>query len=265
MSERDRPDPELQDRIRGLAPPLPDPAFRERNRKRFTGRIPYEETAGRELDPVRPRGRLWGIGGLAAAAAAAVAAWFTAGSEAPAWEVWDSPVGGTVFVNGNPVSGAEAAGMALPPHARIRGCEMGRTRVRIPRVVSLELAPGTEITVGSVRRFLRRPRPHARVREGTAWGVTGPDFSTSGLRMDTDQARIQVSGTTFAVVSGGDTTRVCVLNGIVEVKCKITGVQLLVHPVEQLLLDASGPERRLSPLSDDQHAMLRDVADHTTF
>jgi ferric-dicitrate binding protein FerR (iron transport regulator) len=103
------------------------------------------------------------------------------------------------------------------------------------------------------------------VREGTAWGVTGPDFPGRALRVDTDQARIRVSGTTFAVVSGGDTTCVCVLNGDVEVKCKITGVVLSVHSVQQLLLDAAGPERRLSPLSPLQHELLRDVRDHTVF
>jgi ferric-dicitrate binding protein FerR (iron transport regulator) len=262
--EHDRPDPELQDRIRDLAPPIPDPAYRERNRKRFTGRIPYEEAADRRLEPARSRGWLWGGAGLAAAATAA-AAWFTAGPAAPVWEVWDVPEDGTVLINGEAVSAGKAAGMSLPPRARVRGGDRGRIRLGIPRMVSMELAPGTEVTLGSTRRLLRRPRLHAQVREGTAWGVTGPDFPGRDLRLDTDQARIHVRGTTFAVVSGGDTTCVCVLNGTVEVKCKITGVHLRVHPVEQLLLDASGPERRLSPLSPAQRDMLADVAAHTVF
>lgn len=262
--EHDMSDSELQKRIRGLRPPLPDPAYRERNRKLFTGRLPYEAEHARRFRSPRPRG-IWAAAAGVAASLAAAAAWLFAGSGAPAWEVWEVPRGTALRVNGKLVSAGDAAGMSLPPSARVQGSDLGRVRVGIPRLVSLELAPGTEVTLESTRRLFHKPALVARVRGGTAWGITGPDFPGRGLRVETDQARIHVAGTTFAVVNGGQSTRVCVLFGTVQVKCKITGVVLDVNPSQQLLLDASGPTRTLSSLDPDQHERLQDVAAHTVF
>jgi hypothetical protein len=262
--EPDMPDPELQERIRDLRPPLPDPAYRERNRKLFTGRIPYHTEHDRRFPAPRHRG-LWTAAAGFAASLAGAAAWLFAGSGAPSWEVWEVPAGTALRVNGKTVSARNAAGMSLPPSARVHGGDLGRVRLGIPRLVSLELAPGTEVTLGSARRPFHKPDLFAQVRAGTAWGITGPAFPGRGLRVETDQARIRVAGTTFAVVSGGQKTCVCVLSGTVEVKCKITGVVLDVNPSQQLTLDASGPTRTLAPLDSDQHDLLRDVAAHTVF
>jgi len=77
------------------------------------------------------------------------------------------------------------------------------------------------------------------LREGTARVVTGPEFSGHELWIETQDARIQVTGTQFAVEMRPEGTCVCCREGTVR-----------VHPRQ-----GEGPAVEIVPGS--QHLILR--------
>ena len=93
---KDRLDPELQDALRDLPAPRPNPAYRERTRKMFLGQVPFETE--RFDRAITARAWAWSAGALAAAAAIAVLLLSLPG--ATAWQVLDTASTGTITVNG---------------------------------------------------------------------------------------------------------------------------------------------------------------------
>ena len=250
---KDRPDPELQDAIRDLPAPRPDPAYRDRTRKMFLGQTRFEtEHFDRDITA-----RAWAWSGAALAAAAAIAIIIFSLPGATAWQVLDSA--STVTVNGVEIPVSQMAGVDLHPGTRIRTSSDGELRLVVPDAVSFVLGPNTEVTVGSSKGFLGSPGLTAVVHEGNTWGSTGPDFPSSGFEIETAQADIRITGTTFAVLSDNDTTCVCVLSGTVEVTTRGTGNSVLVPPEQQLFVPTGDQPARLVALTPAQRDRLTEI------
>lgn len=251
----DRPDPELQDALRNVPAPKPDPAYRERTRKMFLGETQFET---KRFDrAITARAWAWSGGALAAAAAIAVLLFSLPGPTA--WQVLDTASAGTVTVNGVEIPVSQLAGVDLHPGTRIRGSSEGEVRLVVPDAVSFVLGPNTEVTVGSSKGFLGSPALTAVVHEGTTWGTTGPDFPSSGFEIETAQADIRITGTTFAVLSDSDTTCVCVLSGTVEVTARSTGNSVLVPPEQQLFVPTGDQPARLEAITSSQRERLTEI------
>lgn len=251
----DRPDPKLQDAIRNLPAPTPDPAYRERTRKMFLGQTPFETE--RFDRAITARAWAWSAGALAAAAAIAV--FFFSLPGAATWQVLDTASVGTVTVNDVEVPVSELVGAELLSGTRIRVGSEGELKLGVPGAVSFVLGPDTEVTVGSSKGLLGSPVLTAAIHQGTTWGTTGPDFPTAGFEIETAQADIRITGTTFAVLSDSDTTCVCVLTGTVEVTAKGTGESILVPPEQQLFVPTGDQPARLVGITSDQRERLTEI------
>lgn len=251
----DRPDPKLQDAIRNLPAPRPDPAYRERTRKMFLGQTRFETE--RFDRAITARAWAWSAGALAAAAAIAVIFFSLPGTTT--WQFLDTASARTVTVNGVEVPASELVGAELHPGTRIRVGSEGDLKLGIPDAVSFVLGPNTEVTVGSSKGLLGSPVLTAVVHQGATWGTTGPDFPAAGFKIETAQADIRITGTTFAVLSNSDTTCVCVLAGTVEVIAKGTGETILVPPEQQLFVPTGDQPARLVGITSSQRERLTEI------
>lgn len=255
MTDPRNPDSELQSRIGEIPIPLPDPAFRERNRKLFTGKIPYEEDSILGFEPA-PRGPLWLGVGIAAAAAVLLIFMFT--TPTPVWEVVKLETSGTIAIDGIELE-VRNLPVKIASDTKLETGEDSRLTVRIDRALTLILTENSAVSLGSDRSLLGKPVLTAMVHHGTAIGTTGLNFPSSGLRIETDHARVLIKGTTFSVLSNADTTCVCVLTGTVRVECKQTGEIQMVPSEFQLFIPREGTGTQLSPITAIQKARLEEA------
>jgi ferric-dicitrate binding protein FerR (iron transport regulator) len=252
------PEAQLGAMIRDLPAPKPDPARREEARRMFTGQIPYETV---DLRPASNR-RPWILAGSLTAAAAAAVLLFLPLTD-PGWTVQEAHARGPVSIDGRDTPAAELVGTRLDPGTRIRSGEAGEITLAAGDGLTMVLGPGAEVTVGRKGSLFRGSELQVTVHEGQTWGTTGPGFPGRGLRMETGQAKVHVTGTTFAVLGAGDSTCVCVLSGKVEVDCKITGLNFEIASGQQLLLSKiTGPH--LDPLDPVQKERLGNLKEHGT-
>jgi hypothetical protein len=250
-------DPELQQRVRDLPLPRPEPGFRERNRRMFTGEIPFEPADIPVAEMPASRGWLWG--GLGLAAAAALALLFILPGRGPSWEVQSTETGNPLIVDGRPTDASDLIGQKLASGTRIRTGEEGEVVLLVAEALTLVLGPRTEVTVGAAQPPGSSSVLYASVHEGITWGTTGPEFPKRGLSIETRDAMVHVTGTTFAVESGPENTCVCVLQGSVGVECKASGETHTVPPDRQLYVSADDGPTRLDPLTEEQAEKLRHI------
>ena len=255
MTDTRTPDSELQSRIGEIPIPLPDPAYRERNRKLFTGRIPYGQDSIRSFEPA-PRGPLWLGIGVAAAAAVLLIFMFT--TPIPVWEVVKTETSGTIVIDGTELDVLDLP-VEITSATELETGKNGGLMVRIDQAVNLFLTENTAVRLGVDRSLLGKPVLTAMVHHGTAIGTTGPNFPSAGLRIETNHAQVLITGTTFSVLSNADTTCVCVLMGTVQVECKTTGKIQMVPSEYQLFVSREGIDPQLSPITAIQKARLLDV------
>ena len=203
------------DRVRELSRPAADPAFRERLRLDFgNGRV----GSRRELRFGVSRRPAWRWA-LAPALAVAVTVTATALNRAPGWVVAASLGDGTITVDGRPVSARNYSEVArlIRPGVRIRTPEGVVLRLASAGLGMMEITPGSDVTLPAVpgRWFARTVQ--AEVQGGIARFSTAPVFRGASLSIQTPEAQIEVTGTTFAVLSMPVGTCVCVLEGRLEV------------------------------------------------
>lgn len=218
MNERDEvrtpQEARARDAVRALPRPVARADFRARLRREFTSgtlesaapavvlRLPWHRTA------------MARAGAAAFAAAAALVIAFVA-NRAPEWKLESVQGDGLVVVDGTPVPTAHVEDLAR----RLRP----GTFVQLPSGVQLELVShgemavqmtgGTHASVPSLpgRWFARHAA--AEVREGEIRVTTGSGFHGARLAIETPEARVQVTGTTFAVICEPAGTCVCVMEG----------------------------------------------------
>lgn len=207
-----RPDEREQARaaIRGLSSPAADPGFRERLGRRFTeGDLPPAKR------PRAPRVLPW----LAAAAMLAVvlAAFLLFAERGPRWQVAGPAAEGTVEVDGVVIPRVQLVERALPPGTRIRVSAAPDVELVLPGAVTLQITPGTEMTLPGLTRSLVRRGLASEFVSGEARVTTGAGFAGARLRFRTPEAHVEVTGTTLAVIRDSLATCVCVFEGTVSI------------------------------------------------
>ena len=217
--EEDRLAPE-QDRVRAALLALPaaeaDTEFRVRLRAQFTsGALAGRQSAIVELpmrtDPV------W-LG-----AALAVAAGLVLGvmlfNQGPAWQIVRVRGEGTVLVGDRMFSVNDVGNLstALARGGRVRLPENAEMDLVAPGAIAMTLSSGSDVDVPRAPGRWFQRNALAVVRAGETFFTTGRRFHGAHLTVATDEANVEVVGTTFAVLRHEEGTCVCVMEGKVRV------------------------------------------------
>lgn len=180
--------------------------------------------------PRRRVGEVWRW--VAAAAAVLVAGYGAVGLNAgPAWRLVSATGQGVATVDGRPVAmnHVDELMAALAPGARVRvpaGC---RIEIASARTLAIQMVAETDATVPPVPgRWFRRD-VSAEIRSGEWRITTGPAFTGARLALTTPSARVEVTGTTLAVICEPQGTCVCVFEGRVRVGRDRTDMVMVEH------------------------------------
>lgn len=265
MSERDALTPDEQrarDAVRSLDRPRPAPEFRARLREQFTSgtlesaapaliyRIPWHRHALTR----------WGAVAVSAAAAVLIVALL---NRAPAWTLEAVRGQGIVLIDGSPVPAVHGEELAR----RLRSGAF----VQLPAGVELEIASrgqiavqltaGTHASVPSApgRWFARRAS--GEVRSGEIRVTTGAGFRGAELAIETPEARVEVHGTTFAVICEPAGTCVCVMEGELAVGTRGGQGMTKVPAGRRRYVFADGRPEESAEMRHTEHAPLGDFRD----
>lgn len=262
MNELERITPEesrARDAVRALSRPVPRASFRARLRDEFT-RGTLESAAPAVVLPIpwhRRATTRWGATAFAAAAAFLVVVF---ANRAPEWTVESVRGSGIVVVDGTPVPTAHGEDLArrmkpgafvqLPPEVELELVSHG--------TLAVQLTGGTHASVPSLpgRWFSRRAA--AEVREGEIRVTTGSAFHGAALAIDTPEARVQVTGTTFAVICEPAGTCVCVMEGKLMVGAR-GGAMSPVMGGRRLYVFADGRPEESAEMRATEHEPLGDL------
>ncbi len=220
------------DAVRSLASPPAEAAYRARLKQEFESgalaRAGARAGPSRLPIPIYRRPVLrWAA--LPVAAAAALLAVSTL-NQGPRWELVSSRGEGVAVIDGVPVSIARTADLArlLKPGARLRLPADAELEVAIRGQMVMQVTPGTEVTLpAAAGRWFGR-NPHAHVAHGELRITTGAGFRGARLEVGTPEARVEVAGTTLAVICEPKGTCVCVLEGGVMVTARSEGTPVTV-------------------------------------
>ena len=217
MSELERMTAEetrARDAVRALSRPVPRASFRARLREEFTtGTLESSAPAVVLRLPWHRRATTrWGATAIAAAAAFLVV---VLANRAPAWKLESVRGSGIVVVDGTPVPTAHADDLArrMKPGAFVQLPAEVQLELVSRGTLAVQVTGGTHASVPSLpgRWFSRHAA--AEVREGEIRVTTGSAFHGAALAIETPEARVQVVGTTFAVICEPAGTCVCVMEG----------------------------------------------------
>jgi len=218
------PDQErAREALGALATSPADPVFRARTRDAFvTGALGAPGRAGARLHGVSGRRAVAGSAWRWAAFPAAAAALFLIVgliNRGPGWRISASRGAGIAVIDGRPVPMNHTEDLArwIRPGARIRVPEASELELVSPRQIAMELTPGTDATVPQTPGRWYGRRVSAEVLAGEVRLMTGPRFDGARLSITTPAARVEVTGTTLAVICDPEGTCVCVLEGKVGV------------------------------------------------
>lgn len=203
------PVPEVGDELaRAGGPPASDPP-------EFTGAAP----AAAHL----VRLRWWERESTRWAAASIAAATFLVTvlllNQGPAWRVASSHGEGIAVVDGRPVPIGHTTDFDrwLRPGATLQIPDDSDLEIHSAGLLAVALLPGTRFTIPDVPGRWFRRTVHAEVSGGEARITTASRFRGARLEIKTPDARIEVTGTTLAVICEPEGTCVCVLDGVVRV------------------------------------------------
>jgi ferric-dicitrate binding protein FerR (iron transport regulator) len=221
----------------------PDPDFRATLRAEVaTGRF-RERGTGRPLeDALRRRAGPRGVLGSPAVrwagvplAFAALLMMVSALNRAPDWSVSAASGLGIAVVDGQPIPMNHTAELAraLQAGARVRVPEGSEIELMGPGQMLIQLTSGTDFVVPPTPGRWWRRSVSAEVRAGELRITTGPHFHGARLTLTTPAARVEVTGTTLAVICDPEGTCVCVLEGRVR-----------VGPLDGALADVEGGHLR---------------------
>jgi len=161
---------------------------------------------------------------------ARVSAWTVVAATADSTTSGSSARAPMIRVDGREVAlatlGAGAA--TLPPGARVELPEGVAVELRLGVAIALETAPGTAFTLPTGGRQRLATIEHGEVRY-----VTGPAFAGTRLVVESPEARVEVTGTTFVVIAEPRMTCVCVGEGRVHVAARgdTARTQVATHDV----------------------------------
>ena len=227
-----------RDALRQLPRPEADPAFRARLKREFvSGSITslLGDAARRAAGAgsgrvVRGPWAAWAPRlAWAAAAAAIVAASVLAINHGPRWQVSGVTGSGIAVVGQRPIPLEHVAELAqaLRPGLRIQVPPGASLELTAPGTLMIQVAAGTEMVLPeSPGRWFGR-RVTAEVRRGELRITTGASFHGARLAVNTPEARVEVTGTTLAVICEPMGTCVCALEGRVGVAARGASMEMV--------------------------------------
>lgn len=250
---REAEEARVRDAVRSLERPRAGASFRERLKADFVaGRLSGRGTPG----PSRRRWRVVAIGATTLAAAG-VAIVLTSVDRTEPWIVVPERADGTILVDGRPIptGNAEAIARALRPGVRIATEQGTQVEFASEGQMVLQATPGTEFTLPAppARRRNREIRTH--VLGGELRVTTGVGFRGARLTVLTDEATIEVTGTTLAVIRGPDSTCVCVFEGVVQASPRGGAVAPIPAGTQQYFF-ADGRPTEVHDINDMERAKL---------
>ncbi|MFN0149658.1 MAG: FecR domain-containing protein [bacterium] len=254
-------------RVRDLPDEPLDPAFRARLRSEFAGGTIERGEFARASDLGRsgaPAPRLRRFAGLAIAATILLVSTAMLLNRGPAWTVTGCDGVGEIALGDTTihVERAQQLAIRLRPGTVLRTDGTAQLDIRCAGQVIMQVAPGSEIASPSSagRWFARSSR--CDVRRGELRVVTGDGFHGAHLTIDAPRARIDVVGTTLAVIASPDSTCLCVLDGVASIVAA-GGQAAEVRGGERasILAPSSEPRReQILAMERMKLEMLRDAA-----
>jgi ferric-dicitrate binding protein FerR (iron transport regulator) len=256
--------------VRGLGAVQPDPDFRARLREGFvTGTLAAASEASRK-GPAAPEtgsgpgrsGLIVSLFSLAIAASVAILIWL--GSAAPTWEyAGASGEDGDLWVCGHLMDPADTTGIQAMLHegTPIKTTGSMQMELTLPNRLTVQVAPEAEVTVPSTPRRWFGGDAVCEVRRGEVRFVTGREMPGERFLVESPLATIEVTGTTFAVITGPDSTCVCVLEGEVRMM-DADGSTHAVPAGERrsVFRDGNARQEEILPMERMKLTMLRDNA-----
>ena len=207
-----------RDAIRALRPVAPGAAFRAKLRQEFvTGAIESAPPPRTIAIPwYRTSMARWGATAVAAAAALLVVSVM---NQAPAWKLSDVRGEGVVVVDGVPIPTQHVEDLErhLRPGVFVQVPDRVEFEIASAGEMAIEYTAGTQASVPQAPGRWFQRRALAEVRGGEVRVTTGKAFHGARLALETPEARVEVTGTTFAVICEPTGTCVCVYEGRLRV------------------------------------------------
>ena len=270
-------DRRIEEIIRELPAVAADPAFRERLRLEFIAgslrsSARFVETV--RTSPFTARWRAWTERGWGvasplrwAAATVLLIALLAAGvvlNRGEAWRLHSVTSDGTVYLNGSPIP---AGRLQETPHALRAGREIrlegaAQLELVLDGTLLMQITPGSAATMpGRAGRWFGRTL-RMDVLAGEVRYSTGPRFLGCRLRIEGVAAEAEVLGTTLAVLSGPDSTCVCVLDGEVRMRAVDGQEETVTAGTRRIVYRGlrSPLVEPISPMETMKLSMLRDAA-----
>ena len=251
---------QTRDAVRGLGRPGADPGFRARLRQEFVSGTIESSAPKRAL--VIPWHRTpmarWGGVALAAAALLVVVGFLNA---APDWRLNRVTGDGMVIVDGRPVPTAHASELErlMSAGAFVRVPTGVEIELMSRGVMAVQFTPGTEASVPNPPGRWFQRTSLAEIRRGEWRITTGRDFQGARLAIDTPEARVEVTGTTFAVICEPEGTCVCVMEGRLNVGTRGGSGPVEVREGNRRFVYADGRPEEMEPMLSREHAPLGDL------
>lgn len=258
-------DPDLEQAIADLPLPRARPEFERRVRDRFLGRTSppraSQAPAPRPtaFEPVpSPQPSRWPRRALVAAALlGALGVWVArfrvpARPTDPGWRLSAPLADADLAVDGELLRvPADIDSYELPSLGTLETRE-GTVRLRRGRDFLIECPPHSRLEVLHLPAANAEiPRTVLALRSGTARVITGPDFPGGELWIETEAARVQVTGTQFLVEILPEGTCVCCREGVVRVHPRLKPDQpsRVVPGMQHVVLGKNGSieESRAQP------------------
>lgn len=221
-----------EDAVRALPTPVAAEAFRGRVREAFiagSAAPSAGDAAGPAARGSASQRRAWPSRRRTLAVAIAVAATILAvvllrpgGTPADEWTIAGiaGADAGSIRIDGreHSIAALRAGGSTIRAGARVELPESTTIELRRAGLLALETAPGSWFALPRSVRSREGVEPLiGTIERGEVRYVTGPGFVGHSLRIESDEAAVEVVGTTFSVIRDTSGTCVCVESGQVRI------------------------------------------------
>lgn len=247
-----------RDAVRELERPAAGAAFRARLRQEFvSGAFPVAAARARIVPLHRRPAVRWGGVALAAAAAFVVVSLL---NQAPAWRVNAVSGDGIVIIDGVPVPTAHGADLErrLKPGAFVQLPAGVEIEIASHGQFAVQFSPGTDASIPTAPGRWFGRRGSGEIRTGELRVTTGPAFRGALLAIETPEAKIEVTGTTFAVICEPAGTCLCVMEGRVRMGARGATGMAEVTEGRRRFVFADGREDESAEMRHTEHEPLGD-------
>lgn len=229
--------------IQSAPAPKTDADFRARLREDFvSGAIEVRGTRekrerARRRVVIFPRTGHPGRTGMWAAAAVAMAAALVLivgnMNQGHPWWVTGARGEGVAMIDGKPVplSDHDALDRAIKPGSKLVLPAGAEVDLCSNGVLAMQLTERADITIPQPPRRWFNRRSEMQIRMGEVRFATGVYFPGAHMRIHTQDAAVEIVGTTFAVIAQHNGTCVCVLEGVAKVGRVVNAAGTDMQPV----------------------------------